>query len=331
MDDIDESLMGLICEENESCFSEDLVNEDYSFDEDNINSENEYVGILIQREIHFGVKKYHSSDFDKWVKPARLDALSWFLKMRALFGFHYQTVYLSITYFDRFLLNRSIGSEKSWTIRLLSVACLSLAVKMEEINIPSLSEYQTEEFFFHGKVIQRMELLVLNTLEWRMGSVTPFDYLHYFVLKLCNCNYSSPRIIFSRTLEFIFATIKDISLMEFRPSVIAAAATLVALDGRLTRKSIESMINSTPNCQFLEIEDVFHCYSKLKKLDRNEIIMENNLNSSAQSLTTRFKEIDSVLENSSISSDGVGNKRRKFTLDIDIDQWCHFPNDKPLC
>jgi len=40
------------------------------------------------------------------------------------------------------------------------------------------------EHVFEAHTIQRMELLVLSTLEWRMCVVTPFSYIDYFFHKL---------------------------------------------------------------------------------------------------------------------------------------------------
>lgn len=41
--------------------------------------------------------------------------------------------------------------------------------------------------------------------------------------------------------------------MDHRPSVIAAAAALLALDDRLSRKALELKMNSISRCRFLEI------------------------------------------------------------------------------
>ena len=95
---------------------------------------------------------------------------------------------------------------KMWAIRLLSVACLSLAAKMEECNVPILSEFPTEDYDFESKVIQKMELLVLSTLEWKMGSITPFSYLSYFINKFCGD--SRPKELVSRAVELIVAITK---------------------------------------------------------------------------------------------------------------------------
>ena len=52
--------------------------------------------------------------------------------------------------------------------------------------MPLLPDLQVLEprFVFEPRTIQRMELRVMATLNWRLRSVTPFDYLHHFIRKL---------------------------------------------------------------------------------------------------------------------------------------------------
>lgn len=99
-----------------------------------------------------------------------------------------------------------IQDDKIWAFRLLSVACLSLAAKMEECKVPTLSEFPVQDYDFESKVIQRMELLVLNTLEWKMGSITPFAYLHYFINKFCG--ESRPKGLVSSAVKLIMTITK---------------------------------------------------------------------------------------------------------------------------
>lgn len=111
----------------------------------------------------------------------------------------------------------SFGNEfqkgKSWIVRLLSTACLSLAAKMEELSAPMLSEYQSEDCGFDSNTIQRMELLILSTLEWRMSSVTPFAYLGHFRSKLQIDDESSE--FQSKCIEFIFAIVDGMNSLQF--------------------------------------------------------------------------------------------------------------------
>lgn len=86
------------------------------------------------------------------------------------------------------------------------MACLSLAAKMEEQNVPTLSDFPGKEYSFEINVIKKMELLVLDSLEWKMGLVTPFAYLHYFVKKLSL--ESKSQALISRAIDHIMAIVK---------------------------------------------------------------------------------------------------------------------------
>lgn len=78
---------------------------------------------------------------------------------------------------------------------------------MEECEAPSLAEYDADEYGFDGNVIQRMELLVLNTLEWKMSCITPFTYLNYFASLFCF------EFRLDRAVELILAIMAGIQYM----------------------------------------------------------------------------------------------------------------------
>jgi cyclin D1/2/4 len=120
---------------------------------------------------------------------------------------------------------------KVWMLQLLSVACMSLAAKMEETEVPILLDLQVEdvEHIFEAHTIQRMELLVLSTLDWRMSSVTPFSYIDYYFHKLGISNVLL-RALLSRVSEIILATLRETAFLVYRPSVVAAAATICSLE-----------------------------------------------------------------------------------------------------
>ncbi|KAK8964467.1 Cyclin-D5-2 [Platanthera guangdongensis] len=251
----------LICQEHED-FSIDDGGHDVDDDEMRETTEllhlsytEEYLGILLTKENDAETTNFHFLSC-KWL---RCEAIQWILKMKESFGFCPQTVYMAVSYFDRFLMRRSIDNEQSWVVQLLSVACISLAAKMEEVMPPSLIEYQTEKCYFDAITIQRMELFVLSTLEWRMSSVAPFSYLRFFTNKFYHgTNFS--RDLLSKSIGFISSVLEEINLVEFRASVIAAAAVLAAFDTKLTRQAFESKLNSVSFLGFMETELVYSCY-----------------------------------------------------------------------
>ncbi|RDX74064.1 Cyclin-D1-1, partial [Mucuna pruriens] len=63
--------------------------------------------------------------------------------VQANYAFQPLTAYLSVNYMDRFLNSRPLPQTNGWPLQLLSVACLSLAAKMEEPLVPSLLDLQS--------------------------------------------------------------------------------------------------------------------------------------------------------------------------------------------
>ncbi|KAI4316616.1 hypothetical protein L6164_024580 [Bauhinia variegata] len=272
--DVDHCVSSLLCHENET-FLED--EDSFTHLRDCNMAEDEYLNILIEREIDLGFKKDEPLGFGNWIKHARLDAINWILK-----------------------------SDKYWAIRILSVACLSIAAKIEECNVPALSEFQLEDYSFESKVIQRMELLVLSTLEWKMGFITPFVFLPYFITKFCN--ESPPTHIFCKTVQVISTIMKEVNLVDHRSSVIAAAATLVALDPQLSRKALELKMTSVSQYKFLETEQVLASYSLMQRLYMDKA-KGDELVHSANPSPTRSRPLESSLVTSAATS-----KRRRLTF-----------------
>ncbi|KAK9276787.1 hypothetical protein L1049_006323 [Liquidambar formosana] len=160
---------------------------------------------------------------------AREDSVAWILKVQSYYGFQPLTAYLSVNYLDRFLYSRRLPQTKGWPLQLLSVACLSLAAKMEEPLVPSLLDLQVEgaKFIFEPRTIRRMEFLVLSVLDWRLRSITPFSFIGFFAYKLDSTG-TYIGVLISRATEIIFSNIQEASFLEYWPSCIAAAAVLCA-------------------------------------------------------------------------------------------------------
>lgn len=160
----------------------------------------------------------------------RKDAMDWICKVHSYYNFGPLSLCLSVNYMDRFLSSFDLPHDKSWMQQLMSVACLSLAVKMEETVVPLPVDLQVcdPKYEFEARNIKRMELIVMETLKWRMHSVTPFSFLCYFLDKF-NEGKPPSYMLVSRCAELIVAIVKDYRFLSFRPSEIAAAVVLWAL------------------------------------------------------------------------------------------------------
>ncbi|KAL9261267.1 Cyclin-D3-1-like protein [Drosera capensis] len=222
----------LLCAEEESSmifYDDGEVQGEYGEGEGmGLGSESEGVlGILLEREGEgFGeyVRKLRCGEVDVKGREMTVD---WILKVQSHYDFEPQCACLSINYFDRFLSAYELPKDKAWMMQLLAVACLSIAAKVEETDVPLPIDLQVGEakFIFEAKTIQRMELLVLSTLKWRMNAVTPLSFIDHFLYKL-NDDALPPRSSVLRSVYIIRSIIKGIDFLEFKPSEIAAAVAV---------------------------------------------------------------------------------------------------------
>ncbi|KAL1550902.1 cyclin-D1-1-like [Salvia divinorum] len=196
----------------------------------------------------------------------RAESVAWILKVQRYYCFQPLTAYLSVNYFDRFLYSHHLPKMNGWPFQLLSVACLSLAAKMEEPIVPSLLDLQVEssKFIFEPKNIQRMELLVLRVLEWRLRSISPFWYLSFFALKIDpTATYTG--FLVSRAKEVILSTMQEVSFIEYRPSCVAAAAMLTAAND-LPKFSVISAQHAESWSDGLDKESITRCHQLIQKV-----------------------------------------------------------------
>ncbi|KAK6923081.1 Cyclin, C-terminal domain [Dillenia turbinata] len=158
---------------------------------------------------------------------ARKEAVEWILRVNAHYAFSALTTVLAINYFDRFLSNLQFQKDKPWMIQLTAVACLSLAAKVEESHVPLLLDLQVGDckYLFEAKTIQRMELLVLSTLKWKMHPVTPLSYFEHIVRRI-GLKTHLHREFLRRCEHLLLSVIADSRFVGYLPSVLASATIL---------------------------------------------------------------------------------------------------------
>ncbi|KAJ8759019.1 hypothetical protein K2173_003257 [Erythroxylum novogranatense] len=198
---------------------------------------------------------------------AREQSIALILKVQAYYRFQPLTTYLSVNYLDRFLYSCRLPQEKGWPMQLLSIACLSLAAKMEEPLVPSLLDLQVEgtKYIFEPRTILRMELLVLSVLDWRLRSVTPFSFIDFFATKLDPAGTDIGFLI-SRATEIILSNIQEASFLEYWPSSIAAAAILCAAN-EIPNLSLANPEHVESWCEGLSKENILGCYLLMQDLE----------------------------------------------------------------
>ncbi|KAH1065569.1 hypothetical protein J1N35_030556 [Gossypium stocksii] len=199
-----------------------LLDQDLSWEGDELSS------LLSKEEQNL---LYDSLQSNGNLAGARREAVEWILKVNAHYSFSALTAVLAVNYLDRFLLTFPFQSEKPWMSQLAAIACLSLAAKVEETQVPLLLDLQVEEsrYVFEPKTIQRMEILVLSTLQWKMNPVTPLSFLDYIARRLGLKDHLCWEFL-RRCDRTLISVITDSRFMCYLPSVMATATMLHVVD-----------------------------------------------------------------------------------------------------
>ncbi|KAJ1298313.1 hypothetical protein BS78_01G443200 [Paspalum vaginatum] len=227
-----------------------------------VDQDDEYVALLLSKESASGGGGAVAEEMEDWMKAARSGCVRWIIKTTMMFRFSGKTAYVAVTYLDRFLAQRRVNRGQEWALQLLAVACLSLAIKVEEQHAPRLSDLRLDAHEFDSASILRMELLVLGTLQWQMIAVTPFSYISCFAARF---RQDERRAIVLRAVECVFDAIKAMSSVEYQPSTVAIASMLVARSTEATPAgnldALKAILGSSwPQ---LDTEHVYSCYSAM--------------------------------------------------------------------
>ncbi|KAG9138575.1 hypothetical protein Leryth_012917 [Lithospermum erythrorhizon] len=203
-----------------------LLEQDFCWDDEELSS------LLCKEQSFDGVGLYNAFLENPCFADARNDAIQWMLKVVGHYSFSALTAVLAVNYFDRFFSCSQPHNcvEKPWMIQLASVACLSLAAKVEETQVPLLLDFQVEEskYLFEAKTIQRMEILVLSTLEWKMNLVNPLSFIDYIIRRLGLENHLSWEFL-RRCESLLLVVVSDWQFTSYLPSVLATATMLCVI------------------------------------------------------------------------------------------------------
>ncbi|PWA51070.1 CYCLIN D1,1 [Artemisia annua] len=255
------------------------------------------------------VERFQSQVLDA---SARGESVAWILKVQRFYGFQPLTAYLSVNYLDRFIYCRGFPVANGWPLQLLSVACLSLAAKMEEPLVPSIIDLQVEgaKYIFEPRTIRRMEFLVLSVLDWRLRSITPFSFIGFFAHKIDPTGTYTGFLI-SRATQIILSNIQEASLLEYWPSCIAAATILCAASD-LSNFSLINAEHAESWCDGLSKEKITKCYrlvQGMSPLNRSITKFSKILPVQVRVLTRTSNDSG---DSSSSSSSPSSYKRRKL-------------------
>lgn len=136
--------VGLEEEEEESCY---FINKNKTIPipvptlhEQDLSWQDDELSTLLSKEVPN--RLYNNLKTNPSLARARSEAVEWMLKVNAHYSFTALTALLAVNYLDRFLFSFQLQRDKPWMAQLAAVACLSLAAKVEETQVPLLLDLQ---------------------------------------------------------------------------------------------------------------------------------------------------------------------------------------------
>ena len=168
-----------------------------SLSRSNIKEENLEIQTIYDLEFYNNLLKYEKEkkkinpNYMKIYYPKinwedRRKIINWIMEITEEFAFKRDTFHYSIYYFDLILSNENFGKEKNLNfdfLKLIAITCLSISAKIEEIQIPKLSEYiqSLENNSFEVEDIIILEKEIVNLLNWKIIPITINIWLNWYI------------------------------------------------------------------------------------------------------------------------------------------------------
>ncbi|KAF7127303.1 hypothetical protein RHSIM_Rhsim11G0157600 [Rhododendron simsii] len=153
--------------------------------------------------------------------------LDWLVEVAEEYKLVSDTLYLTVSYIDRFLSQHSVSRNK---LQLVGVSCMLVAAKYEEISPPHVEDfcYITDNTYTKEEVVN-MERDVLIFLNHDLGTPTIKTFMRIFTRGTQeNC-----KVLNLELEEFLGSYLAEISLLDyeclqFLPSIVAASAIFLS-------------------------------------------------------------------------------------------------------
>ncbi|KAF5747569.1 putative cyclin d [Tripterygium wilfordii] len=207
---------------------------------------------------------------------ARFRAVHWLIKSCIRMNLPYGIAFSAVNYLDRFMSVNDL-CKMEWNcqmVKLLSVACLSVASKFTEMSVPPFREIQMEglDHSFETSTIQRMELSLLQELGWHMNSTTPYSYVEIMLPTLDIGSSLTSQLhkdqLTNRVTELLLGALLDLKLMEYQPSILAVSALWCSLEEYTPSNSnIHHLNNFTKLFNQDQKDDLVKCHSIMERCE----------------------------------------------------------------
>ena len=209
----------------------------------------------------------------------RNQMIEWIIFLCHHLNFKNETLFKAISLFDIYI-SKSQNTENIYSIdsvKLIAIACFSLATKIEEINCNFLNFF-TENVLNAGncqpiytsKLLAKKEMQILQKLNFKTNQTTCYQFLNIYQQLFANIFKNNQTFSFiSQVCEhFLKNLIKDNNVIFMNPSDIA----FIAVQQTISHISQQQLNNETNFYIFTfinQIQNMFGSYHKANNYNNN--------------------------------------------------------------
>ncbi|KAI3985378.1 hypothetical protein MKX01_033692 [Papaver californicum] len=153
------------------------------------------------------------------------------VKIAQVYEFVEDTLYLTVSYVDRFLSSKSVHRQR---LELLGLSCMFVAAKYEEIDHPSMEEFSsiTNNTGITKDEMLKMEREILRLLNFEMGNPTIKTFLRRLFTRV-SAQEEDSLFALNLKLKFLGYYLAELSLLDygcikFLPSMVAASVVFLS-------------------------------------------------------------------------------------------------------
>ena len=162
-------------------------------------------------------EKIDTKSSELFENETRNNMVKWLSFLCETLNFNTQTLYRSVIIFDKFisvsdlLENDDLTQEK---MNLITIGCLSLATKLEEINCNYVKFFTDKVInlpdcqIFSVKDLTNMEMTILKKLKFKTLYTTSYDFLIYY-LNLAEYLYNFPKFLIENIKNYALFLMKQ--------------------------------------------------------------------------------------------------------------------------
>ncbi|KAL0273263.1 UNVERIFIED_CONTAM: hypothetical protein PYX00_005976 [Menopon gallinae] len=186
--------------------------------------------------------------------------VDWLVEVVEEYRLKTETLYLAVSYIDRFLSYMSVVRAK---LQLVGTAAMFIASKFEEIYPPDVKDFVfVTDDTYSKKQVLRMENLILKVLSFDVSTPTTLYFLTYYL-----SNYTTTDRVKYLAMYLCELTLLEADpFLEFLPSVTAASALLVARYTLSEEIGEEVFPEKLQEAMDHHIEDLITCIAAIDKM-----------------------------------------------------------------